>query len=255
MFHTISIGVNKYLDSAISDLAYARADAETFHGFFAKQLNEDQCRSRILVDEEATKSNIERLIGDELPRVVGEGDVVSLFFAGHGSPESKSSPDQVSRYLVAHDTDFDAIYSTGIDMELDLRRMLERVTRAAMVVCFLDCCFSGRAGGRTFEGPNLAVNQIRNSRIELNKLDFGEGRVIMSACDDDELAIENSQLKHGLFTSCLVETLSRRDSENEFISIGQLYDDVSQAVRSQSNGRQSPVLNGRIQGGNFPLFN
>ena len=37
-------------------------------------------------------------------------------------------------------------------MERDLRRWFQRLGKAQIVILLLDTCFSGRTGGRTFEG-------------------------------------------------------------------------------------------------------
>lgn len=45
-------------------------------------------------------------IGDDLPNAIEEGYTVLLYFAGHGSPERRSSRDRRALYLVPRDTDF-----------------------------------------------------------------------------------------------------------------------------------------------------
>ena len=41
----------------------------------------------MITDDQATKEQIERILGDELRRKVSEDDRVFIFFAGHGQTE------------------------------------------------------------------------------------------------------------------------------------------------------------------------
>src|SRR5262249_2916353 len=156
-----------------------------------------------------------------------EDDIVVLFFAGHGSPETGGSLDTVSRYLVLHDTEYENIFATGLDMEHELPRLCFDRIRAKLVVLFVDACFSGRSGGRTFEGVHLLHSRLHKGIrgvINLSKLELGEGRVIITASDDDEVARESAHLRHGVFTYYLIQTLERADRRDQSISITSLYD-------------------------------
>ena len=71
--------------------------------------------------------------------------MVLMLFACHGSPETSGSIDDISRYLVLHDTAYDSVYATGLDLEREDSVLIERI-RSRLVVVFIDACFSGRAG-------------------------------------------------------------------------------------------------------------
>ena len=83
---------------------------------------------------------------------------------------------------------------------------------------------------------------------------LGEGRIIVTACDDDELAREFAELGHGVFTHFLIEILANQTSEEQSISMPKLYDVVSEKVVAYTNGRQHPILNGRTKLGRLPLL-
>jgi hypothetical protein len=90
------------------------------------RIRSDECSVRLLVNEQATRQNVVQAIGEDLPRMVGEDDAVLIYFACHGSPESDPSTDDVSLYLVLHDTEYKRIFSSGIDMERELTRTIIR---------------------------------------------------------------------------------------------------------------------------------
>lgn len=255
MLRAVVVGINRYRDPDIRNLSYARADAEAFGKLLADGIHPSERSVRFLLDEEATKRNLMVAIGEDLARVATPDDVILLYFAGHGSPETESGPDSIARYLIAHDTEYSSIYATGIDMERDLQRWFERIAQPKWVLMFMDACFSGRAGGRTFEGPNLrrARADARETRpISLKQLDLGEGRLMMSACDDDQVAREERDLKHGVFTYYLLQMLKLPNQEHATISVNRLYDDVTRVVREHTGGRQVPILNGRSRAAQIP---
>ncbi|WP_052887568.1 caspase family protein [Thermogemmatispora carboxidivorans] len=268
--HAVLVGINRYQDARISALQYAASDAERFYGQLASSLAAEDLSLQLLIDEQATRKAIITVIGEHLPRLASREDVILLYFAGHGSPETSEAPDRFSRYLIAHDTEYDAIFATGLELEYDLIRLLQRLP-ARLVVVILDTCFSGRAGGRTFEGPLL-----RTRRTELRgpvafapglqDLPLGEGRIILAACDDDEVAGEDEGLRQGIFTYFLLQALSGPEAsvpasgpgcnepEERTISLSTLYDRVAMAVVTFTRGRQHPVLNGRLSLARLPLL-
>lgn len=251
----VFIGVNEYEDSRIRPLSYARRDAETFFSSITKSISKDERECWLLVNEKATRHGVFFQIGEVVSAKATEDDMVLLYFSGHGSPE-KSDANKVSKYLILYDTESDKIFTTGLDLEIDLVRLLHRI-RSDTIIVIIDSCFSGRSGGRTFEGPYLKKSR-EDYRMgpKLSQLDLGESRVIISACDDEQVAYENSDLQHGVFTYFLLKTLSESDSHDDkfSISINSLYERVAMGVHQYTNGRQSPVINGRVRMTRFPLL-
>lgn len=248
------VGVDHYRDARISDLQFAGADAELFHRTVSSGLAPGEVQTWILRDEAATKTEILRTFGETIPQSVSQEDIVLLYFSGHGSPETCGGIDDVSRYLISYDTNYDSIFSTAIDVERELVRVLERLP-VGLVLVVIDACFSGRAGGRTFEGPQLSsLRALHREAVKLSALELGMGRVMISACDDDQVAYEESALRHGVFTHYFLDALTDGSSPGGTISLSQLYEHVQTRVRTHSKGRQTPVMNGRLVGAKFPVF-
>lgn len=255
MLHAIIVGIDHYQDQEIASLSYARADAEAFGQLLTECIDKQDRSVSLLLDEEATKRNIMVAIGEKLPRIAGPEDLILLYFACHGSPETEASPDEVSRYIVAYDTEYTSIYATGIDMERELVRWYSRIAESKLVLLFMDACFSGRAGGRTFEGPRLKRISPRlrgTSPIRLKTLELGEGRLMISACDDDQVATEDAELGHGVFTYHLLSVLKQQESDEPTISLNVAYDEILQRVSLHTGGRQTPIFSGRSRGARFP---
>ncbi len=257
MLYVVSIGIDRYSDNDILPLNHACDDAKSFGKLFEDGVHPAERDVHYLLNEDATRDAINATIGERLPRTAKDAeDIVILYFAGHGSPETDGSPDQTSRYLVTHDTRYDSIFSTGIDLERDLQRLYERIYHPKLLIMFIDSCFSGRAGGRTFEGPSLKKARAQTrAPLTLQDFDLGEGRIMISACDDDQVARESIELGHGYFTHALLDALTGEPAEKPTtISITEVYDRVSKKVRQLSRGRQEPILKGRIKTARLPII-
>jgi uncharacterized caspase-like protein len=256
MLHAVLIGIDRYRDPDIPDLWFARSDAETFASLLIERILPAERRVVTLLDERATRQAIVTTLVEELPRQCSADDVVLIYFAGHGSPERTSPRDDDWPYLIAHDTDYQRIAATGIDMNHDVAGWLEGLP-ARLAVLFLDACFSGNAGGRTLAGPTFLAhrNRFRDEPISLQSLELGEGRIIIAAADDDEVAEEVSQLGHGVFTYHLLDVLGQAPAAGSAtIGVGTLYELVARKVRDATRGAQRPVSVGRSVGGALPLL-
>lgn len=259
MLHAVIIGIDSYRDPRIPELICARSDAEMLSQLLLRRIVPAEREVHTLVDEQATSEGIIDALRDQLPHRCEPDDVVMVYFAGHGCPERDSPRSDDLPFLVAHDTDYDDIANTGIDMINDVSELLHGLP-ARLVVMFIDACFSGAAGGRTFGGPVFMANRdrFRSELVSLDALDLGAGRVIITAADDKEVATESLHLGHGVFTHYLMESLQRPASGDGAgdgtIGLGALYENVARGVRKETGGRQHPVSNGRSVGGALPLL-
>ena len=256
MLHAVCVGVNEYVDMDILNLRFARADAEAFADLLETRIRPEERRVHRLMDKDATLEQVMIAVGEDLPRVIEADDIVLLYFACHGSREKVSPPDKESLYLALHNTQYERIYATGIDMELGVVQWFKRLNGARLVILILDACFSGRAGGRTFKGPRLRESKVYRSteRLSLKDLELGEGQMILTAARDNQVAQEDDARGHGVFTYHLLNVLTRAPVEQATISVASLYDEVAKAVRRETAGHQVPMLNGSLAAAALPLF-
>ena len=108
----VVIGVNAYQDPRIPDLEGAVLDAWNVYHYLISPLGGkiDQRHARLLLNEEATKENVEEALGQFL-RGSCPQDLITIYFAGHGAPEP-DDPDEP--FLLLHNTRLDAMVSTAI---------------------------------------------------------------------------------------------------------------------------------------------
>lgn len=255
MLHATIIGIDRYADRRIRPLSFASRDAETFGRLLSERIRPEDRHVTVLRDEEATREKIMHAIGGEMARRARPDDIAIIYFAGHGSPERRDPRDEDYPFLIAHDTVYDRIYATGISMVYDVKEWL-RLLQVRLAVVFLDACFSGAAGGRTFGGPVHAENRGRHADvpISIKDLELGEGRLIIAAADDHEVALERDSLGHGIFTYHLLEILRQPPAAENTIGIGTLYDKLARGVAGATERRQNPVSHGKSLLGALPLL-
>lgn len=248
MLHAVVVGIDRYLDARITPLECAKADATAVARLLENGIEPDEREVRLLLDGEATRRNLMTAIVDDLRREVESEDIVFISFAGHGCPERMGAQDECSRYLIAHDSEYDRLRATAIDLQRDVADWIDAVKLADMVVIALDACFSGRAGGRTILGPELARTAALKgfladeNLVSLKGLDLGSGRVILCAADDDEVAREMPQSGHGVFTRHLLKGLQRPRGTDRSVRITDLFNEVEDGVGADTANQQHPVM-------------
>ena len=179
---------------------------------------------------------------DERKQPIKE-DLVTIYFAGHGTPGSPDTPDNL--YLLPYDVDYDRIASTGFPM-WDIETAIKRFVKAKKVVVIADACHSGGIGN-SFDiarrgGRGIKVNPINTSLNNLSKV--GDGVCVISAAGDREYSQEGKQWGggHGVFTHYLLEGLQGRADDNRdgFVTMEEAYQYLFDRVRSETRHSQNP---------------
>jgi uncharacterized caspase-like protein len=256
MLHALTIGIDEYRAPGIAPLLCARQDAELFAALLQQRIVPAERSVTVLVDEEAIRPAIIGAL-ESLVAACCRYDIALVYFACHGAPERTSPRDEDWPYLITHDTDYYRIADTALHLERDVLSLLA-ASRARLTVIFLDACFSGASGGRTFGGPMFLAHRqgFRSEPISLLDLELGRGQLIVAAADDNEAAAESLLLGHGVLTYHLMEVLQRSPatSATATIGLGTLYEEVASRVREATAGAQHPDSNGRMVGAALPLL-
>ncbi|MBI3030032.1 MAG: hypothetical protein HYY64_11010, partial [Candidatus Rokubacteria bacterium] len=118
-------------------------------------------------------------------------------------------------------------------------------------VAFLDSCYSGAAGGRTFASKKTRAVNVDD--LFLERLTRSKGRAIVTASRPAEVSIELPELGHGIFTYYLVQALKGAGDLNRdgIVTLQELYEYVEQEVTKKSRavgGNQHPVMKGELEG-------
>jgi len=246
----VVIGVSDYQDSRVPALRYASKDAESFYdwlvspdgGRYSPQ------RVKLLVDDDATNNNIKQALYKWLGQAIEE-DQVTIFFAGHGSPNSPDTPENL--FLLPYDVNYESIESSGFPM-WDIETALHRFIKAKKVTVIADACHSGGIG-KLYDVVNranraLQINRITSGLQNLSKV--GDGVAVISASGDSEFSREGEEWGggHGVFTHFLLEGLKGDADYNsdKDVTLGELIPYISEKVRRATRSGQSPTVSGRF---------
>ncbi|MBI4609582.1 MAG: caspase family protein [Candidatus Rokubacteria bacterium] len=251
----VVIGVGRYESREVPPLRYTVSDAEALHQMLTGPAGFKQEHVLLLTDrteKKPTLRNIKWALGTFLARSAKKDDTVVIFFAGHGAPEVDQrgvERDGLAKYLVPSDADPDDLYSTALPMD-ELQNIFARI-EAERVVVFLDSCYSGAAGGRTFASKKTRAGHVDD--LFLERLTRSKGRAIITASRPAEVSIELPELGHGIFTYYLVQALKGAGDLNRdgIVSLQELYEYVEQQVTRKSRavgGNQHPVMKGELEG-------
>jgi formylglycine-generating enzyme required for sulfatase activity len=251
----VLIGIAKYQDSRIRPLKYTVRDAQAVYQFLTDPAGGGFPKDnvRLLLNEQATQRAIKNALGQFLPERAVQGDLVFMYYAGHGAPEvdrAKREPDGFSKYLVPYDADYTDLFSTAIDMA-EVKAFFDRI-ESDRVVFVMDACFSGASGGRGFAN----IPRGRTIKLEgkyVDQLAEGKGRVILTASDANELSLELDSLRHGLFTYHFLQGLQGKADRlgRGYVSLQDLYVYTYEQVARESRrvgGSQSPRMKGDVAG-------
>ncbi len=241
-FRGLFVGIDRYASPRIRELSCARRDAVALHALFSDTLGTD---AKLLVDNEATavaiQAEFKRLIACE------PDDVVVVAFSGHGTPTHE---------LVAHDTVKENVSETAISLNA-LAEWFSRI-QARLLVCFLDCCFSGGMRAKVLQ-VEMLPRDFSSTDVALNQMS-GNGRLVLTASKANEEAFENMKLRHGLLTYYVMEALRGAEEVRDAgkVNVYRLLEYVTKRVvdGSRELGRlQHPTLRGKIDGElTWPVF-
>jgi len=246
----VVIGISDYRDTRIPCLRYASNDAKSFYKWLISPNGGKYAPAnvRVLIDQNASYRDIRDALFVWLEQALEE-DVVTIYFAGHGSPNSPDSPDNL--FLLPYDVQYDSIATTGFPM-WDIETALKRFIKARKVIVIADACHAGGVG-QSFDmarraNRGIKINPISTGLQKLSKV--GDGVCIISASDDNQFSQESEKWGggHGVFTYFLLQGLTGEAdyNNNNSVSLGELIPYLSEQVRMATRNAQSPTVAGKF---------
>lgn len=227
------IGVDAY--DQWPPLSGARRDAEKIAAKL-RSLGFDEVLESY--DADATRAGVLDLLGRQLSAIVGENDLVVIFFAGHGQTETIEGG-QKRGYIVPVDASVRGVFSTAIPMS-KLRELSDRLP-AKHVYYAMDSCYSGlgltRGLGIVKPGAKDYFGKVTSLRSVQMVTAGGEG----------EEAIEEGG--EGIFTRSLLAALDGVADANGdgIVTATEIGAYVAPRVTNETQARQSPQA-GRLEG-------
>lgn len=232
----VVIGINKYRHA--EPLNYAVNDARSVAALLPEL---GFTEVRVLLDDQATKAEIERIVYADLKEQMGADDRLFVFFAGHGTTVKLPRGGEEG-FLIPVDGEPDRPELTAIAMD-EVKKMGRRVP-AKHIFFAIDSCFSGFALTRAAPSESVSDADL------LSALEEPVVQVI-TAGRKGQKAVETEG--HGLFTKRLLDGLrglADRDRRG-FVTVSQLAAWLSPRVTRDSAGLQHPQYSALEGEGDF----
>ena len=231
-------GIENYSDSPKAQ--FANLDAKYFYDYARKAFGVNKQNIKILVDQDATFIETNKVITKWLRSKIVEGESeLIIFFAGHGL----ASPNGKELFLLSHDSDPDLLDITA----LSRTKLFESIMsfNPSSVTMFLDTCYSGVS-----RDEEMLLASARPIRVVADDQDESPSNFsIFSASKLDQISSGLSQAKHGIFSYYLMKGLEgKADLNNDKqITNGELlaYMDKNVSKKAAEQGRdQNPSFTG-----------
>ncbi len=218
------VGVGKYKNSEVTQLAGAAGDAQRIFNLLTGPggygyPKENVC---ILLDEQATVANFKAAFEQALVKRAQANDMVVIYFAGHGSVAEDLNGDEgdgTDETLVLHDSRTNGVDDLVDDEFNDLLQQLHHRTHGITVI--LDSCNSGtavRGDAVSLTSRYMKPQTLPNTRPTVSQAGKPDGSptftpkdlpglVLLSAAGDGTSAMETGG--RGIFTDALLTVLAQ----------------------------------------------
>jgi len=227
------IGINDYEN--VPDLHYAVEDALAIKNMLINEFNFSRNNVRVLIDKEASQSNINKEMS-KLLKSAGVNDRVVFYFAGHGETEELGLEEVATGFLMPSDADVENLYFSAIPME-DLRSV-SKFSKAKHMLFLVDACYSGLAAVNT---RGLSTN----SPNYIDKITQENARQIITAGQKDEKVLEKDEWEHSAFTKNLISGLKDKKANSngdDFITGSELGFYLQEKVSLDTENSQTPQV-------------
>lgn len=235
------VGISEFQDKSMN-LQYPAKDATDFYNYLINEAHFAKDHVRLLLNDKATRENILSQVGDRwLPRVVAPDDLVVIYISSHGSP---SSMDVVgANYVVAHNTDREQLYATGVPMN-EFAEMIKQRVHTDRVVLILDACHSGAAN-------TSAKGLVRSTNFNAEQIPIGSGQLVICSSAPDQVSWESKRYQNGVFTHHLIDSLRKNPKLND--SYSYLKNQVQTEVLADRGELQVPALKTKWTGSDLVI--
>jgi len=236
-YYALVIGIEKYRDIK-TGAPYASRDAQWVSEYFRDGLGVPGRNMKVLMNEKATKGDIEKGLTWLRNRVRTRDARVFVYYSGHGAPDVRSGGAEA--YMVPYDGDPDYLESTALPLK-SLYNALGGLPSKNIVVA-LDSCFSGRGD------KSVVASGIRPMFIKVRNPFVAKGNtVVLAAGRAKEVSSSFSAAGHGLFTYYFLRGLNGdADADrNGWVDLKELYGYLSPKVietAEEMNREQHPVI-------------
>lgn len=233
--YAIVVGIEQYRER-IPKAEFAVQDAKDMAQFLTRQGGYREENVIVRLNEQATKSDMEKYFEAWLKNNVDAHSTLFVYFSGHGAPKA----DTGEAYMVPYDGDPAFIEQTGYPLKR-LYQTLEQLPTKNIVV-MLDSCFSG-AGGRS-----VLAKGAKPMVLTVEGMASSSKAVVLAATSGSNLSLADQETGHGLFTYYALQGMEGEADANGdgTIDVQELFEylkpQVQRVARRTYNTEQVPQL-------------
>jgi hypothetical protein len=268
-----SFGVGQGINRGLSPLTGCETDVQLQRELLIHRFGFKPSDIKILLNQDATRSNILQTFEAHLIQQARPGDIVVFHFSGHGSRLFDSdaiTSDQANSAFVPARADYRNADQSVDDIMGKTLFLLMSALKTENVTAVLDCCYSGggtRGSERVRADASNALYQPSADEIAyqknwMRKLGISSQQlrdrrkagtakgIVLAAATANQIAKENdiADVSSGLFTYCLTQYLWETTSS--------LTDAEAMITRSllESTGFQEPVFDSKPEVKTRPIY-
>lgn len=240
--YALVVCVSKYKDAKIPKLDLSDKDAIEF-GDFLKTQNQIFKNTNVtyLLNEKATKSEVEKYLYYTLPKA-GKDDTVILYFSGHGALDPFRPNDF---FFLPFDAE--SQYPGTTSVKMSGLEFLKGVN-AERVLIIADACYAGGFSKEKAKSLSPSLD------LFLREARSSSGRAIITSARDDQFSWESPELRTSIFTHYFLEGLKGKADKNHdgVVTLSEAYEYAYSRTKDETKGKQHPQFEGKVVGA-FPL--
>lgn len=237
-YRMLVIGISNYKN--IPSLQFAHKDAQLFYDYMRKAYKDklNDKNTKLLLNEEATASNIFSQGFDWLIQESEPGETIIIYFSGHGDVENSTM--NKHGFLLAYDSPR-SVYMAGGTIAVDflqsyIQTLVEK--KNAKIILIADACRSGKlAGGASGATTTSAALQQQWENV-----------IKIMSSQPGEVSFEGQQWNSGggVFTYYLVKGMLGQSDRNKDskVSIYELDNYLYENVSTDTKNSQTPTILG-----------
>lgn len=268
----LAVGISNFANPALN-LKFAAKDAVDFSNFLVHDENFSPDHVKVITDKLATRENIIDALGKGwLGKRAKANDLVVVFISSHGSMARDDAGG--ANFLVAHDTDENALISTGIPMQW-LSQIVKEQVHSDKVVLIMDVCHSGAVSGDTANKANKSNAQIASADLagakgvpgqkglkrslpQMNaekNIEAGSGQAIICSSSSDQNSWESKKYPNSVFTRQLIESMQKEGPNANLDALfSAMRKNVENEVLQDRGAVQTPVFYNSKWNGPSPVL-
>lgn len=183
----VIVAISEYTGD-FENLASPERDAQRVKEFLLDEAGFDEVW--MLVDDEATSSNINTLMTQTIPSVVGPDDRLLVYWSGHGG-SAQDANDRPYGFLALQNATSDGLRDT---IHMDEARFWLRRIKARQVLFVIDACYSGLSMQMATSPKDPPWEQVA-----------GPGHHILTSSSIQQVSYGYTDGSGGLFTTAFLE--------------------------------------------------